>query len=214
MGHMAYVTLADDEQIPALDELRETKGERTRRRILEEAIARFGARGFRGTSVSEVARSVGLTQAAAYAYFDSKTALYRAAVDADADALIADARESLAGAPIRELLPGLIAMLVAGLDEHPLAQRVMSGQDAEALGRLVDLPGLERVTADLAAALRDEQTAGTVRSDVDPEALAQGVQAIIFGLVLSAAQVGGTPRPAVIMGVLHALDALTRPIDR
>ncbi len=208
---MAYAAIVEDDRSPGV--LRETKGERTRRRILEEAIARFGDRGFRATSVSEVARSVGLTQAAAYAYFDSKTALYRAAVDADADALIAGARSSLAGRPIRELLPGLVAMLVAGLEDHPLARRVMSGQDGDALGRLIDLPGLERVTLDLADALRAEQADGTVRADIDADHMARGVQAIIFGLVLSSAQVGTQPKPEVILGVLHALDALVRPVE-
>ncbi|MDZ7732074.1 MAG: helix-turn-helix domain-containing protein [Acidimicrobiia bacterium] len=66
----------------------ETKGERTRRRLLEIAVEQFGRRGFRGTSVSEIAREAGLTQAAVYAYFDNKTALFDAAVDADADAII------------------------------------------------------------------------------------------------------------------------------
>ena len=41
-----------------------TKGERTRRRLLELAIERFGERGYRATSVSEIARAAGLTQAA------------------------------------------------------------------------------------------------------------------------------------------------------
>ena len=68
----------------------ESKGERTRRRILEIAIERFGERGYRATSVSEIARAAGLTQAASYAYFDSKESLFQAAVDADAEGLISD----------------------------------------------------------------------------------------------------------------------------
>lgn len=190
---------------------RETKGERTRRRLLEEAIERFGARGFRGASVSEIARSIGLTQAAAYAYFESKTDLYRAAVDADAEALISEASEQLEGQPIREVLPAMVAMLVAGLDDHPLARRIMSGQEPDALDRLVAIPVLEHVVLELAEAIAKEQAAGTVRPDVDPVLLARGVHAVIFGLVLSSAQVSDQPRPEVIMGVLHALDAMVRP---
>ena len=68
-----------------------TKGERTRLRLLELAIERFGERGYRATSVSEIARAAGLTQAAAYAYFPSKEALFDAAVDADAAPLVEEA---------------------------------------------------------------------------------------------------------------------------
>ena len=40
--------------------------------------------GYRTTSVSEIARAAGLTQATAYAYFDNKESLFVAAVDVDA----------------------------------------------------------------------------------------------------------------------------------
>jgi AcrR family transcriptional regulator len=191
----------------------ETKGERTRRRLLEEAIARFGDRGFRGTSVSEVARSIGLTQAASYAYFESKTDLYRAAVDTDTEALINEVVEQLEGMPIRQSLPTMVAFLVAGLERHPLAKRIMTGHDPEALSRLMTLPSLEQSTVLLAEAISAEQEAGTVRSDVDPLLLAHGAQSIVFGLVMSSAQLGTQPRQEVILGVMHALDAMVRPPD-
>jgi AcrR family transcriptional regulator len=212
VGHMTYAEVAES-AMAAQVEPRETKGERTRRRLLEEAINRFGDRGFRATSVSEVARSIGLTQAASYAYFESKTDLYRAAVDADTEALIDEVVEQLDGMPIRQALPAMIALLVAGLDRHPLAKRIMMGHDPEALERLLSLPSLDQGNVRLAEALALEQEAGTVRGDVDPEMLARGAQAIIFGLVMSSAQLGQQPRPEVILGVLHALDAMVRPID-
>ena len=40
------------------------KGERTRRRLLDIAVQRFAADGFRRTSVSDIAREAGLTPAA------------------------------------------------------------------------------------------------------------------------------------------------------
>src|ERR671910_1608635 len=73
------------------------KGERTRQRLLEIAVRRFAADGFRRTSVSDIAREAGLTPAAAYAYFAGKDGLFQAAVDADASALIEAARS--AGGP-------------------------------------------------------------------------------------------------------------------
>ena len=103
--------------------------------------------------------------------------------------------------------------LVAGLERHPLAKRIMTGHDPEALGRLMTLPSLETSTVLLAEAISAEQEAGTVRADVDPVMLANGAQSIIFGLVMSSAQLGTQPRQEVILGVMHALDAMVRPAE-
>ncbi|MDP8955643.1 MAG: TetR/AcrR family transcriptional regulator, partial [Actinomycetota bacterium] len=65
-----------------------TKGERTRQVLLEAAIARFGRDGYRRTSVAEIARDAHLSGTAAYAYFPNKEALFIAAVDEDAAAVI------------------------------------------------------------------------------------------------------------------------------
>ncbi|HWC40072.1 MAG TPA: TetR family transcriptional regulator, partial [Acidimicrobiales bacterium] len=65
-----------------------TKGERTRQALLGAAIARFSTDGLRGVALSDVARDVGVTPAAVYAYFPGKEALFAAAVDTDADALV------------------------------------------------------------------------------------------------------------------------------
>jgi AcrR family transcriptional regulator len=56
-------------------------GEERRRQILAEAIRCFSARGFRGTTIRELAAGVGLTEAALYRYFPSKEALYQAIID-------------------------------------------------------------------------------------------------------------------------------------
>lgn len=122
----------------------ETKGERTRRRLLEIAVDRFGRRGFRATSVSEIAREAGLTQAAAYAYFDGKDALFAAAVDTDASDLLDQAGAQVEATPVDVLIPTIIVVLVVGLEDHPLTKRVLAGQEPEALPRLVDLPAVER----------------------------------------------------------------------
>src|SRR5260370_42443038 len=78
------------------DSLGATKGERTRRALLDAAIARFGRDGYRGTSVAEIARDARLSGTAAYAYFPSKEALFVAAVDEDAAAGIGEGLSSVA----------------------------------------------------------------------------------------------------------------------
>lgn len=53
-------------------------GHRTRRRILNTALAQFSRNGFHGASIRDIARAIGLTEAAIYYHFPSKRAIIRA----------------------------------------------------------------------------------------------------------------------------------------
>lgn len=189
----------------------ETKGERTRRRLLELAIAHFGSNGFRATSVSEIARAAGITQAAVYAYFANKEELFVAAVDADASSLIAESRAAVAGTPIRQFIPAWIVELFSRLDRHPLARRVLAGQEPEVVPRLIELPALAAATAQFEGEVREAQDRGEVRRDIDPRKIAAGAEALIVSLLFSTVQVGGLATHRHQSGVIEAFDAMLRP---
>jgi AcrR family transcriptional regulator len=57
-----------------------SRGEDTRRRILETALALFSAGGFEGTSTRDIAEQAGVNLPAIQYYFGSKEGLYRAAI--------------------------------------------------------------------------------------------------------------------------------------
>jgi AcrR family transcriptional regulator len=189
----------------------ETKGERTRRRLLEIAIDRFGERGYRATSVSEVARAAGLTQAAVYAYFDSKETLFDAAVDADAAAAITTVGAQAAASDVNQLVPMLLILLLGSIDSHPLVRRVVSGQEPDALARLINLPALSDLTRTITERVRAGQESGEVRTDIDAEMFANGAESIILSLLMSVTQVGGTTEARRQIGVLSIFDAVLRP---
>lgn len=188
-----------------------TKGERTRRRLLELAIERFGAQGFRATSVSEIARAAGITQAAVYTHFAGKEALFDAAVDADATALIDESQARLAATPARQLVPMMLMLFLGGLDRHPLVHRVLAGREPEALRRLVRLPALRRLTDDISSTVRAAQADGEVRADLDPDLFAGGAEAIVLSLLMSVTQVGSSTETHRQLGVLAIFDAALRP---
>ena len=189
------------------------KGERTRRRLLDIAVRRFAADGFRRTSVSDIAREAGLTPAATYAYFAGKEGLFQAAVDADAGALIDAARASAAvGASARDQLFLFVAALRERVDDHPLARRVLSGLEPEVAARLVTIPSLVALTGGLAEELADAQAEGEVRPDVDPAELAVGLETIVLSLLMAELQTGLTVEPERQAGVLALLDAALRPV--
>jgi AcrR family transcriptional regulator len=191
-----------------------TKGERTRQRLLECAIAAFAVSGYRGTSVSAIARSAGVTPAAAYAHFPAKAALFEAAVDADAGTLLDEAMAGLRPGPPRDRVLGLMARLFEGLQRHPLARWVLAGREPEITGRVLGVPALERLRARTAAELAAGQRAGSVRSDLDPVAVALGLETVVLALLMALLQVG-EPDPertaARRASVVAVLDAALSP---
>jgi AcrR family transcriptional regulator len=211
--------VVDDAASPELldekAETRESKGERTRRRLLEIAIEHFGASGFRATSVSEITRAAGLTQAASYAYFDNKDHLFRASVDQDVGDLIREATDQVRAAQIqpRQLLPALLLYLQGALERHPLTTLPLQGQEPEVLEQLIDLPAVHEIGALVAEAIRDGQQTGDVRGDIDPDAVGAGAEAILLGLVMSLAMGGGATTERHAFGVVSAFDAMLRPAD-
>lgn len=184
-----------------------TKGERTRQALLDAAILRFAQDGSRRASVSDIARDVGITPGSAYAYFPSKHEFFLAALDADAEGLIERAIEAI-GPDFVSDWTSLFVTLVSGVNEHPLARRVLSGGEGTAADRLLVLPAEARLRDRLADRLRDAQARALVRQDVDPVVMADGLTTLLIALLIAALQTGGG---AVgndrVDGVVAVLDA-------
>jgi AcrR family transcriptional regulator len=186
------------------------KGERTRQALLEAAIRRFSADGMRAVALSDVAREVGVTPAAVYAYFPGKAALFAAAVDADADALVEVALAAVEHERYSGNWTSLIQLLLDALPDHPLARRVLSGLEPESTERLLDIPALARLRVQLADLLTGDQEAGKVRVDVDPSTMADGLVTIVLALLIGILQTGGEALPERAPGVIAVLDASLR----
>jgi AcrR family transcriptional regulator len=191
---------------------RDTKGAQTRRAILTAAIARFGRDGYRSTSVADIARDAGVGGTVAYAYLPNKESLFLAALDEDAAAVMEDGLakviEDPANTTWRETL---VFTLFAAVEHHPLARRVLAGLEPDVTDRVLELPALEEVRKACAERIRAEQLAGTVRSDIDPTAIGNGVVSIVLSLLMSVVQVGAdtasTYGPDVAAVFAAALDA-------
>src|SRR5262245_39046335 len=63
-------------------------GERTRQAILDAALNLFAERGFFGTSIRDIASSVGITESAIYNYFPGKTELFEALFSAEQESVM------------------------------------------------------------------------------------------------------------------------------
>ena len=106
-----------------------SKGAQTRDAILRAAIARFGREGYRATSVADIARDADVAATAPYAYYDGKEALFFAAVEEDAAAVIREGVSTVLDTATAsdEWRETLIFTLVGAVDHHPLARRLLAG---------------------------------------------------------------------------------------
>ena len=190
-----------------------SKGERTQARILDAAVDRFGANGFRPTSVAAIARDAGVSAAAPFVYWPSKEALFDAAVDRDAHDVIEellaiidddDATQLSWIAPVPQLLDILT--------RHPLSQRVLAGHEPDAIGRLLEIPSFQDLRKHIAQSIIDGQARGVVRADLDPELAASGIESITLALAMAVLQLptSETPGDERTAGIAEILLAAIR----
>ena len=73
-----------------------------------------------------------------------------------------------------------------GMDEADVA-----GLEPDVTERVLEIPALAELRKACAERLRSEQVTGSVRADIDPVVVANGVVAIVLSLLMSVVQVGG-----------------------
>jgi AcrR family transcriptional regulator len=185
-----------------------TKGAQTRRAILDAAIVRFGREGYRSTSVADIARDASVGGTVTYAYFPNKEALFLAAVDEDAAAVIHEGLSSAIAQPgVPDWRQMLVVTLTRALEGHPLARRLLAGLEPEVTDRVLETPALAELRKLFAERLRSEQITGLVRPDIDPVAIANGIVAIVLSLLMSVVQLGGNAAAMYAADIAAVLDA-------
>ena len=190
----------------------QTKGEQTRRAVLDAAISRFGREGYRATSVADIARDAKVGGTVAYAYFADKEALFLAALDEDAAALIEEAlSDAFADPDGPDWRETLFFTLVGSVERHPLAQRLLAGLEPEVTDRVLEIPALTELRTACAERLRTEQLAGAVRADIDPAAISNGIVAIMLSLLMSVVQFGTGAAGPYTRDVAAVFDAALGP---
>jgi len=188
-----------------------TKGERTRLRLLDAAISAFGSQGYRAASVTAIARTAGVTQAAVYAYFENKDHLFRCAIDADTAALIDEALRGVTDVPVRQLGPAFLLLALDALDRHPLTRRVLAGHEVDAVRHVREMSSLGLITDYVRDRIVEGQRTGEVRDDADPSVMADGIEALVIALLMSAVHSTETAVDRYLVGVVEAFDAMLRP---
>ncbi len=189
-----------------------TKGALTRGAILEAAIARFGREGYRATSVADIARDAGVGGTVAYAYFPNKEALFLAAIDEDAAAVIREGLFSVVGDhDIEDWRQTLVYTLAGAIGAHPLARRVLAGREPDVTERVLEIPALADLRKACVERIRTEQLAGAVRPDIDATSIGNGVVSIVLSLLMSVVQVGSSAAVSYGTDVAAVFEAALSP---
>jgi AcrR family transcriptional regulator len=183
-----------------------SKGERTRAALIDAAIACFAADGFQRTSLTRVAQQIRVSPTAVYRYYSDKEALFAAAFDADAAALVALARRVLthtyesvladeSALPVTEGVAALIESVVGAVDEHPLVARVLAGDEPMTPERILEVPSLAALREELAGLLELGQEVGYVKRELPAEQLALGIETILLTQLAYAASLRKVGEP-------------------
>jgi AcrR family transcriptional regulator len=190
-----------------------------RARILGAATRAFMARGYRGTSIDEVAREAGVAKGTVYLYYPSKAVLLAHAIALEKKALLGRFEPLLTGAipPARRLHAWLEIMLGSETD-LPLVARLMSG-DRELLDALseMDEGTLAQSRAEARAWISEliELAAPGVFPEADKHARADVLNSVgyLAMLVLDERVRGGAPLEVfrATLAEMLATGATTRP---
>ena len=173
------------------------RAEESRRQLLEAAADIFATRGYRGATTAELARAAGITEPILYRHFDNKLDLFITLVDVVGEEVIAAWNRALSGveAPA-DRLRVLLASNPATHERGRRVYRVIFQAMTEAESEPAIATGLRRHLNKLHAFLCHElaalQTAGIVRRDETPEAIAW--------LLIDAAIGHGMSRPLSLSG--------------
>jgi AcrR family transcriptional regulator len=191
------------------------KGEQTRSAILAAAIARFGRDGYRATSVADIAREAGVGGTVTYTYFPSKETLFLAAVDEDAAAMIGAGLGAVVDVKRQQdWCKALFFTLIAGIEGHPLARRLLGGLEPGVTERVLDIPALAELRKVCADRLLAEQSLGVVRSDIDALAVANGLVAVLLSTLMAVIQFGPAAAEMYAGDVETLVDAALAPPRR
>lgn len=194
---------------------RETRGESTRRRILQAAVQSFGTTGVEGTSLDDLASDLGLRKQSILYHFPSKAELLDSAVGLASNDLV-DALEKAVGgvAPGFERVEAVVKAVFRLAMRRPemlglLREVTRLGEPAS--NRLTQ--ALEPLAASASAFLEAEMDRGTFRRS-DPKLLLVSCYSTVIGVateveVLRAVGIEPSLRSAAVrrrelLGFLHS----------
>ncbi len=186
-----------------------SKGEQTRRRIIERAAPVFNTLGFSGTSMSQLTKATGLEKGGIYNHFPSKEALALAAFDYAVEVVGARFAAALAGvesAPAR--LAAIVQVFAAYLEAPPIPggcpilNTAVEADDTDPLLRARAQAAMTELQKLIGATVKAGVARGELIPTADPRAVATVITATMEGAIMLG-RLYGDPAP-----MRHAVEHL------
>ncbi len=161
---------------------RRAQAARRREQLLEAALALFSEHGYRGTSVRDITRRAGVTEAVLYHYFANKADLWTAVLTTYAPfSRVSDILAETDAAPVEESLRALgneLLRLLRAREKLMLAL-VSEAPTEPDVARVLD-GFLRGVTDEIGRALARRQERGEIAPDIDTLAAARALQGALL----------------------------------
>ncbi|KMO81983.1 TetR/AcrR family transcriptional regulator [Mycolicibacterium obuense] len=151
--------------------------------VLRRAIDLFIRQGYDATSISDLAKDLGVSKSAIFHHFDGKESILAAALDEALDGLdqvVADARDA-ADVDAYRRLRGAVAASVQILATHLPAVTLLLRVRGNSPSEQAAMARRRAIDVQLATMVREAVAEGRLRSDVDPDTISR----LIFGMVNS-----------------------------
>jgi TetR/AcrR family transcriptional repressor of nem operon len=164
--------------------------------VLDQALELFRARGFQHTSFADLTGELGVSRQSLYDTYGDKQTLFHAALKRYLDRAIDFMRRQLADpAPVRKVLAGLFAGIIAGNCSKGSPGCLMVNSMVELAPHDADIRALAQAHAReveglLASRLSAAQRKGEIGKAEDPVALARFLYHTILGLSVASRALG------------------------
>lgn len=192
-----------------------TRGAKTRQALLDAARERFARDGYRATSVADISRDAGVGGTTAFVHFENKEALFFAAVDDDLTSLFDELGVELASLGPEGAVPDrLLATVLAIVERYPLARRLLAGLEPDVTERVLETESFAVLRRTVAELLAEGQEAGSIRPDLSPEHLADGLVAVVVAVAMASVQIGPAVPETFGPGLASVLRGLLTPDPR
>ncbi len=166
-----------------------TKGEQTRRKIVEAAAPIFNRRGYEGSSLNDLMEATGLKKGGIYRHFSSKEELAAEAFDYTWDAawnarLLHVDEKATGTEKLKQLIANFIDYRSPVAGGCPILNTAIDADDGNPVLRVRVAKALRSWLSRLQIIVKQAQERGETRSGVDPKLVATPIVASLEGALM------------------------------
>ena len=166
--------------------IRQQQKRDTRAKLLAAAATCFAEKGYAGCSVADIARQAGVAQGAMYVHFKNKEALFIAMIAGEHAQGTEKARQALEVPPFLKGIVGIMESSIRDVGfpvDHRLWTEILAVTAREPAIRKAFAASDKAMRAVFAELLRKAADAGEIARDLDFDAVAVWLYALVDGLI-------------------------------